>query len=133
MGHAGLPAVAVYVALNALIILVLAYLVGHLRGRQDALEPGALGDKTLTRAIRAHGNATEYIPTAMLLLLVLALLDASVALIHGLGAAFTLGRVSQAIGMMRDRHPNAVRFTGNLLTGLVYLVGACAAIFLALR
>ena len=53
--------VAAYAALNGILILVLAYLVGHHLGRQNALEPGATGDATLTRAVRAHANATEYI------------------------------------------------------------------------
>jgi uncharacterized membrane protein YecN with MAPEG domain len=100
--------VAVTAALNGLLILVLAYLVGHHRGRLGALEPGATGDTTLTRAIRAHGNASEYIPTALILMLLL------------------------AAGMMRDTHPNAIRFTGNLLTGVVYLVASCAALYYAL-
>jgi uncharacterized membrane protein YecN with MAPEG domain len=79
-----------------------------------------------TRAIRAHGNFTEYAPVVLFLVLVLALLSAPVWLIHGLGAAFTGGRVLHAIGMMREKHPNALRFSGNLLTGLVLLVGSAA-------
>ena len=121
--------VGIYAALNGILILVLSYLVGHHRGRLGALEPGAAGDATLTKAVRAHGNATEYIPTALLLLLILALLSAPGYLLHGLGASFTFGRVAQAAGMMRDKHPNAVRFTGNLLTGLVYLIASCAALY----
>lgn len=123
--------VAVYAALNGILILVLAYLVGHHRGRQDALEPGATGDATLTRAVRAHANATEYIPTALVLLLLLALMSAPAQLLHGLGAAFTFGRVAQAAGMMRNSHPNAIRFVGNLLTGLVYLTASCVALYFA--
>ena len=124
--------VAVYAGLNGLLILILAYQVGHHRGRQKALEPGATGDATLTRAFRAHANATEYIPTALLLLLLLALMTAPGALLHGLGAAFTVGRIAHAAGMMRQRHPNAIRFLGNLLTGLVYLIGSGAALYYAL-
>jgi len=131
MMSSNITIVAVYVALNGLLILVLAYIVGHNRGRLDALEPGATGDKTLTRAVRAHGNATEYIPTALLLLLVLALMSAPGLLLHGLGGAFTLGRIAQAAGMMQDKHPNAIRFTGNLLTGLVYLIASVAALYYA--
>jgi uncharacterized membrane protein YecN with MAPEG domain len=132
MIESGVAAVAVYAALNGLLILVLAYVVGHQRGLQNALEPGAMGDKRLTRAIRAHGNATEYVPTALILLLILALLSTPVAMLHVLGAAFTIGRHAQASGMMLESHPNAVRFTGNLLTGLVYLVASCTLLYRAM-
>jgi hypothetical protein len=86
----------------------------------------------LTRAIRAHANFAEYAPLALLLLLAIALLGGPSAWLHGLGAGFTLGRVFHAFGMMLDTHPNAVRFIGNLATGMVLLLGAAACLRLAL-
>lgn len=124
-----LKAAAIYTALNALILLVLSYNVGRHRDRTDSLTPGAMGDDILMRAIRAHGNAAEYMPLALLMLLLLALLGAPLLLIHALGAGFTAGRVFHACGMFREKHPNAVRFTGNLLTGLVYLIGPLACLY----
>jgi len=124
--------VAIYAALNALLVLGLSYNVGQNRARADALKPGALGDQTTVRAIRAHGNATEYIPLAILLMLILSLLSAPALLLHILGGAFTVGRIAQAYGMTRETHPNAIRFTGNLLTGLVYAVGSVACLYFAL-
>jgi uncharacterized membrane protein YecN with MAPEG domain len=125
-------AVALYTGLNALLLFALALNVGLRRGAQNQLEPGAMGDATLTRAIRAHGNFTEYAPLALLLLLVLAWLNAPVSLIHGLGAAFLVGRIAHAFGMMKATHPNAIRFAGNLLTGLVLLTGAGTCFYFAL-
>jgi uncharacterized membrane protein YecN with MAPEG domain len=92
-----------------------------------------MGDDILVRAIRAHANAAEYMPLAILLVLILALLNAPLALIHGLGAGFTIGRVFQAAGMFRENHPNAIRFTGNLLTGLLYLIGSASCLYFGLR
>jgi len=34
--------------------------------------------------------------------------------------------------MTRKKHPNAIRFIGNLFTGLVYLVGAVSCLYAAL-
>jgi uncharacterized membrane protein YecN with MAPEG domain len=116
-------AVGLYVGLNALILLVLAYNVGSRRGAQNALDPGATGDAVLTRAIRAHANFAEYAPVALIILVALALTDTGALPIHIIGAAFTIGRVLHAFGMMRKTHPNAVRFAGNLITGLVLLGG----------
>jgi len=74
-------------------LLGLACNVGRHRARTDSLEPGTLGDTILVRAIRAHGNAAEYMPLALVILL---LLDVSSALLHALGATFTIGRLAQA-------------------------------------
>lgn len=123
-----LATVALYVGVNAILLLVLAYNVGSRRGSQGQLQPGDTGDAVLTRAIRAHGNFAEYAPTVLLLLVVLALLGFEPLWLHLYGATFTVGRVIGAVGMMRDKHPNAMRFAGNLVTGLALLGGGVAAI-----
>jgi uncharacterized protein len=127
-----IPIVAFYVGLNALLLLVLAYNVGSRRGTQNQLQPGDMGDALLTRAIRAHGNYAEHVPLVLLLLLMLALLEVAAVWLHVYGAAFTLARVIGAFGMMRAKHPNALRFTANLVTGLALLIGGGAAIVRAL-
>jgi len=124
-------AVALYVSANAIMLFALALNVGARRGQQGQLEPGATGDKVLVRAIRAHGNFSEYAPVVLILLVLLALLEAPASIVHGLGATFTLGRISHVIGMMQDKHPNAARFIGNLTTGLVLLAGAAACLWFA--
>ena len=127
MGEA-LAIVGLYVGLNALLMLVLAYNVGSRRGAQGQLQPGDMGDAVLTRAIRAHANFAEYAPIVLLLLLMLALLGFAPLWLHLYGGGFTIGRVIGAIGMMRAQHPNALRFTGNAFTGLALLTGAVAVI-----
>ena len=127
-GNPNVHIVAFYVGLNALLMLVLSYLVGSARGRQGALDPGATGDASLTRAIRMHGNYAEYVGLAMVILLTLERLGYGDIWLHVLGAGFTLGRVSHAYGMTRTKHPNAPRFVGNATTGLTLLVGGIACI-----
>ncbi len=122
----------VYVALNALLMFALALNVGLRRGAQKQLQPGDMGDAMLTRAIRAHANFAEYAGLVLLLLLGMALLGAPRWWLHVFGAGFTIGRVFHVFGMMRDKHPNAVRFVGNLTTGLALLLGAGACLWLAL-
>jgi uncharacterized membrane protein YecN with MAPEG domain len=128
LSEQAIAAIALYVGLNALILLALAYNVGSRRGAQKQLQPGDMGDAVLTRAIRAHANFAEHAPIALLLLLVLALLGFEALWLHLYGALFTVGRVVGGFGMMREKHPNALRFTGNLATGLALLVGGGAAI-----
>jgi uncharacterized membrane protein YecN with MAPEG domain len=121
-----------YVGLNALLLLVLAYNVGARRGAQDQLQPGDTGDAALTRAIRAHGNYAEYAPMVLLILVMLAWLGFTPLVLHLYGGIFTAGRVIGAVGMMRERHPNALRFTANAVTGLALLGGGVALIACAL-
>jgi len=132
MQHIGV--VALYIGLNCILLLVLAYNVGSRRGAQNALEPGAIGDVQLMRAIRAHGNYSEYAPLALLTLLVLALAGLPAIVLHVFGGGFTLGRVVHAIGMMQPKHPNGIRFAGNLVTGLSLLIGGlmCIGVFAGL-
>jgi len=122
---------AFYVGLNALLLLVLAYNVGSRRGAQNQLQPGDTGDAKLVRAIRAHANFAEHAPIALLVLLMLAWLGFAPLWLHVFGAAFTIGRAAGAIGMMREKHPNPLRFAGNLVTGLALLLGGGAAIVCA--
>ena len=127
----GIEIAVVYVALNALLMFALALNVGLRRGAQKQLQPGDMGDAALTRAIRAHANFAEYASLVLLLLLGMALLGAEPLWLHVLGAGFTVGRVFHVFGMMRETHPNAVRFVGNLTTGLALLFGAGGCLWLA--
>ena len=120
--------VALYTGLNALLLLVLAYNVGSRRGAQNQLQPGDMGDAVLTRAIRAHANFAEHAPIVLILLAVLAWLGIGPIWLHAYGIMFTAGRVVGAIGMMREKHPNALRFAGNAATGVALLVGGGAAV-----
>ena len=119
--------------MNAVLMFALALNVGLRRGAQNQLQPGDVGDALLTRAIRAHANFAEYAPLVLLLLLCMALLGAAPIWLHLFGAAFTVGRLFHAFGMMRDKHPNAVRFVGNLTTGSALLAGAGGCFWLALQ
>ena len=54
----------------------------------------------LQYAIRAQGNATEYIPIALILLVLLELSGASLWLVHLGGVAIIVGRVLHAKGLL---------------------------------
>jgi len=115
-------AVALYAGLNAVLLVVLAINAG-IRRSGDAIQPGTMGEGALTRAIRAHGNYTENAPLALIVLVALALTNTAALPIHVLGATFTIGRVAHAFGMMNPKHPNVLRFIGNIMTWLALLGG----------
>lgn len=118
-----LEAAALYAGVNILILLVLAALVVAGR-RKHKIALGDAGDEVFVRAIRAHGNAAEYIPAGIAGLLFLALMDETVLpfwLLHAAGLSLTLGRILHGWGL-NTGVVNFGRMFGMLLTWLSYLL-----------
>jgi uncharacterized protein len=114
---------ALYAALNAVIMIVLAIQVVRHRVRAR-VGIGDGGDTALARAVRVHGNNVEYVPYALLLLLLLELGQFPYWAIHALGIALTIGRVAHAYGLSRSDRESFGRGTGVTLTWLVILIAA---------
>jgi uncharacterized membrane protein YecN with MAPEG domain len=126
------PVTALYAALCALLVLALAARVIVLRwSTKTGIGDG--GDRRLARAIRVHGNATEYVPIALLLLLVAELSGADRALLHGCGGALVAARVAHAIGLERSAGTSVGRFLGTTVTFGVIAVLAVAGVVAFLR
>jgi uncharacterized protein len=117
--------VILYAALLALLYLVLTFRTILLRGKRRVLL-GDGGDQALLRAIRAHANFAEYVPFALILLLLVEGTGASAVTVHALGAALLLGRLLHALGVSRLREPLPLRMAGMVLTTGSLLV--CAAL-----
>jgi uncharacterized membrane protein YecN with MAPEG domain len=113
--------VDVFLLCAGLLVLLYAGLsnnVSRLRLRQQKLSD--VTEAELTKAIRAHGNASEYVPLFVVLFLYLQLTQASAAFAI-VAVVATLSRIAHAAGMLRianvaDRHP--LRFLGALGTYL---------------
>lgn len=121
---------ALYAALNATIILILALLVSRAR-RSAQVGIGDGGHPGLLRATRAHGNAVEYVPLVLVLLLTLASLKAPIILIHVIGGLLTFGRILHAIGLSRSSAVSIGRAAGILLTWTALLIAIIACLFYA--
>ncbi|MGZ4981755.1 MAG: MAPEG family protein [Methylobacter sp.] len=89
---------SIYASLSALLIVRLSLSVIKLR-RKNRVSVGDGGNEALQLAIRAHSNAVEYIPIALMLLLMLELNGAPKMLIHILGATLLIGRILHAMGL----------------------------------
>lgn len=131
LGGAGIVVAALYVGISALILLALSLNVGRQRSRLNSFALGSIGDTKLAGAVRAHGNFIEYAPIVLLMILVLALMKASVILLHLLGIVFIVARIFHAAGMMTEKQPNILRNIGIGLTALALLVGAIACLYYA--
>ncbi|MBV4365129.1 MAPEG family protein [Erwinia phyllosphaerae] len=89
---------ALYVVLGALFLIKFSFDVVRLR-RQYRVSHGDGGFYELQTAIRIHGNAVEYIPLALLLLVVMEMNGADMWMLHLSGLFFFLGRVLHSYGM----------------------------------
>ena len=115
------PITGLYAGLCAIVIIVLAIRVILLRWSTKA-GIGDGGDRRLTRAIRIHGNAIEYVPSALILMLVAELSGASASLLHGCGIALVAARISHALGLASTAGVSVGRSLGVTATFAVILV-----------
>ncbi len=115
------PVVALYAPLNAFFNVALATnVVRHrTRGAKDA-------DKGLTTAIRVHGNNAEFVPLALVLMLVCELCGGASFWLHITGGILLAARVAHALGMPL-KAPNALRSAGVVGTwGVIVALGGYA-------
>ncbi|MBS3953682.1 MAG: hypothetical protein CTY34_00550 [Methylobacter sp.] len=92
---------SLYAAMLALLIVWLSLRVIKLR-RVKKVRLGDGGEPELRIAIRAQGNATEYIPISLILLVLLELSGAHAALVHSGGIAVLAGRILHARGLLTE-------------------------------
>lgn len=110
--------------------LLLLFLAGRVMGARMKYRIG-LGDggnAELNRRVRAHANAVEYVPMALLLLGGMELNGYPDWLIHAFGATLLLSRVLHAWGLHVTEGSSPGRFLGTLLTLLLMIVMALFAI-----
>ncbi len=90
------PAVTMlYAGLSAGVLFALSVRVIRLR-RRLKVSVGDAGDEDMARCIRAQANFAEYVPIALLLILLLELAGTPAALLHLLGAVLLVGRLVHA-------------------------------------
>jgi hypothetical protein len=123
-------ATLLYSGLNALILLLLATLTVRARVKTKT-DIGTGENVAMIKATRAHGNAAEYVPVALILIGALEMAGAGRPLLHGLGITLTASRVAHAQGLYSSLGTSPGRFVGTLLTWAVYLVGGAACLYYA--
>jgi uncharacterized membrane protein YecN with MAPEG domain len=121
------PITALYAGLLAVLLLVLALRIIRLRWKLR-VGIGDGGDRMMLRAVRAHGNAAEYVPITLLLLLVVELNHGNPHLLHACGVVFVGSRVLHAVGLTRSGGPSWPRTAGTVGTMSVVIVLAVCAI-----
>jgi len=132
LDNTGAPTISLlYIGLNTLLIFALAMYVVVLRYRHKV----GLGDggvPELLRAIRAHGNALEYVPLTLIMMLGLELSGLSDTHIHVIGATLLIGRALHAWGLVSTSGTSPGRFLGTLSTWGIFVYAAILCLITAL-
>jgi uncharacterized membrane protein YecN with MAPEG domain len=119
-----LPVSTLYGGLNALLVIALGVSVTRLRVATGALA-GDPQPKELILPVRAHGNAAEWVPLGLVLLLVIELSGAASRFaLHLTGGSFFLARVLHAVGFYTKSKLGAAGAALNYLVLLVMSVWA---------
>ena len=112
-----------YAGILGLFYLYLAFQVIRRRmGKGVGLGDG--GHPDLTRAIRVHANFAEYVPLALILLLMLEGQGYSPWFVHVLGVLLVFARLAHAHGLSQSDGHSRGRFLGTATT--LFVVGSAS-------
>jgi len=120
--------IGLYIAINLLLNLILAYRVSAVRQKINVMT-GTGDHDPLYKSSRAHTVNAEYTPIGLIGLLGLFILTESVWVIHAAGIALTLGRVLHAVGLLRSSESTPARLWGTLLTWIGQLIAALGCLY----
>lgn len=124
-----LQAIALWAGLNLGLTLLLALNVTRHR-MKEGVSTGSGNSQSHERAVRAHGNTTEYVPGALLGILILVALGYSPLIINLLGASLLVARFCHAHGIQQlEVALPKTRVLGNVLTWVLYLIIVCLLVY----
>ena len=121
-----------YAGLLALFYIYLTVQVVKQR-RTQRVGIGAGKNRLMERAMRVHGNFSEYTPLTLLLITFGEFQGAPGWAIHGLALVFIAGRVMHSRGLGQEPDNMKLRVWGMYLTAAVMICAALTCIALSLR
>lgn len=122
---------ALYGALNAMLNIALANRVSSGR-RRERIGVGTGDSKELLLAVRIHANNAEFVPLALVMLLLAELCGGGSVGLHVAGGVLLVSRLAHALGMPRPA-PNALRFFGTGATWAMIVGVSCWVLWLRTR
>ena len=106
-------------ALTVLYLLLSFHVIRQRRSAKASL--GTNGSKALERAIRAHGNFVEYVPLALVLMLICEMRGIHPLFLHGTGLALLVARSLHALSISNVNEDIRMRVTSMLATFAVLI------------
>lgn len=117
-----------YVSLLALLLILLSFNVAYKR-KKLKIGIGYGDDKELSRLIRVQANFVEYVPIAIILLVIYEINSGSHLIVHVMGSLLLVARIQHAYGLSRSVGASLGRVFGTSITWLVIIVLACINIY----
>ncbi len=106
---------SIYAAVLGLMFTAITLRVALLR-MSKKLSAGDGGDDQFAKLIRGHGNFAETVPIALILIALLELQGSSNFILHVLGSALVIGRISHYVQLTGLVKPLIFRKGGMVLT-----------------
>jgi uncharacterized protein len=122
--------VPAYAALFGIMFVVLSVRVADMR-RTTQTTIGAGGNRMLERRIRVQGNFAEYVPIALLLLVLAEMQGYSRLLLHALCITLLLARLVHAYGVGREPEDVRFRATATVTSASVIIITALLLLYSA--
>ena len=116
-----------YAAVLGIGMIILSLRVIRIR-RMAKIAVGDRGEPVLERAIRVHGNFSEYVPLAIILLAFVEISGSPGWLVHGLCGLLVAGRAIHAFGVSRTAEDYRFRTFGMVAT--LAVLGVTSSILL---
>lgn len=114
---------AVYAALLGLFFIYLSMsVIGLRKGKKISIGHGE--DEHLSRAIRVHGNFSEYVPLALILCGFVETARANAFLVHLIAGTLLAGRVFHVLGLRTAEADFRFRVGGMILTFVSIIVSS---------
>jgi len=128
MTLSGLPITGLYAGLLGLIVIPLSLhvVINRYRAKIGIFDGG---DEQLGKAIRVHGNFTEHVPFALILMILAEMNDGTPEMMHILGMVLLGARMFHVYGLSMSAGPSVGRFIGVMGTwGVIAVSGGFSVI-----
>jgi uncharacterized membrane protein YecN with MAPEG domain len=120
----------IYAALLAVLFAYLSFRTIRAR-RRLGIGLGHAESPVMLRAMRVHANFAEYVPFALLLIFLVESSGANPLVVHALGVALLVARLSHAYGVSQQKENFRFRVFGMATTLTVLLLGAIYLLIVA--
>lgn len=117
----------IYAGLMGLLLIVLSFNV--MQNWVRVTGEGHQTDRAMRRAERVLSSFVEYVPTSLILMVLIELKGAPDSILHTLGIALVTARILHAYGSNEVTGAGLMRFLGAQLTFLVLTVSSIACIY----
>lgn len=118
--------VPLYASLLALLFVALSIRTLRMRHKLK-VSLGDAGNEALLRAVRVHSNFAEYVPIALLVLILVETSGASPVITNALAICLVAGRISHAYGVSQTKENFRFRVAGMAMT-FTSIIGASLAL-----